>query len=50
MPLTVKPISVAEHLAFIQQQPRASFLQTPSWAGVKAEWGNLPSAGLTVMS
>ena len=41
MPLTVKPISVAEHLAFIQQQPRASFLQTPSWAGVKAEWGNL---------
>ena len=41
MPLTVKPISAAEHLAFIAQQPRASFLQIPSWAGVKAEWGNL---------
>ena len=27
-------------MAFIEQQPSASFLQTPSWAGVKAEWGS----------
>ncbi len=40
MPLTVKQISAAEHLEFVQRLPNASFLQTPSWAGVKAEWGN----------
>lgn len=40
MPLTVKEISAAEHLAFVQQLPSASFLQVPSWAGVKAEWGH----------
>ena len=40
MPLTVKEISPAEHLAFVQQLPSASFLQVPSWAGVKAEWGH----------
>ena len=41
MPLTVKQISAAEHLQFVQQLPSTSFLQTPSWAGVKAEWGHL---------
>ena len=40
MPLTVKEISAAEHLEFVAQLPSASFLQTPSWAGVKAEWGS----------
>ena len=38
MPLEVRPLSVADHLAFVQTQS-GSFLQTPSWAGVKAEWG-----------
>jgi lipid II:glycine glycyltransferase (peptidoglycan interpeptide bridge formation enzyme) len=38
MPLTVRPIPAAEHLAFIQAQPSASFLQCPSWAQVKSEW------------
>lgn len=41
MPLTVKEITPAAHLAFVQQLPSASFLQVPSWAGVKAEWGHL---------
>lgn len=40
MPLTVKEIPAAEHLEFVAQLPSASFLQTPSWAGVKAEWGS----------
>lgn len=36
--ITVRAISAAEHLAFVQTQPSVSFLQTPAWAGVKAEW------------
>ena len=40
MTLAVRPISAAEHLAYISQRPSVSFLQTPSWAGVKAEWGS----------
>ena len=39
MPLEVRPLSVADHLAFVQAQS-GSFLQSPSWAGVKAEWGH----------
>lgn len=39
MPLEVRPLSVADHLAFVEAQS-GSFLQTPSWAGVKAEWGH----------
>jgi len=35
---TVRPICPAEHLAFIADQPSASFLQTPAWAAVKSEW------------
>ena len=37
---TVRPISSAEHLAFIANRPggTASFLQTPAWAAVKSEW------------
>jgi lipid II:glycine glycyltransferase (peptidoglycan interpeptide bridge formation enzyme) len=37
-PLTVRPISTAEHRGFIEQQPSASFLQTPAWATVKSDW------------
>ncbi|MEV8374556.1 peptidoglycan bridge formation glycyltransferase FemA/FemB family protein [Kribbella sp. NPDC056861] len=38
MNLTVGPISAAEHLAFIRNQPSVSFLQTPAWGRVKTEW------------
>jgi lipid II:glycine glycyltransferase (peptidoglycan interpeptide bridge formation enzyme) len=36
--LTVRPISAEEHRAFVRDQAWASFLQTPAWATVKAEW------------
>jgi lipid II:glycine glycyltransferase (peptidoglycan interpeptide bridge formation enzyme) len=36
--LTVAAISAEEHLAFIEAQRSASFLQTPAWAAVKQEW------------
>src|SRR5450631_3605584 len=39
MPLEVRPLPVAEHLAFVTERS-GSFLQLPSWAGVKAEWGH----------
>ena len=39
-PLTVAPISPAEHLAFVRAQREVSFLQTPAWARVKTEWGS----------
>lgn len=38
MPLTVRPLSAAEHLSFVRARPSVSFLQCPSWAAVKAEW------------
>lgn len=41
MALTVRPISTQEHLAYVNTRASASFLQVPSWAGVKAEWGNI---------
>jgi lipid II:glycine glycyltransferase (peptidoglycan interpeptide bridge formation enzyme) len=37
--LAVRQISSAEHLRFLQARPAASFLQCPSWAAVKQEWG-----------
>ncbi len=37
-PLTLRPISAAEHRDFIAAQSSASFLQTPAWASVKSEW------------
>lgn len=40
MALRVRPLSREEHLAFIKSRPSASFLQCPSWAEVKAEWGS----------
>jgi lipid II:glycine glycyltransferase (peptidoglycan interpeptide bridge formation enzyme) len=36
--LTVGPISVAEHLAFVRTQRSVSFLQNPAWGRVKTEW------------
>jgi lipid II:glycine glycyltransferase (peptidoglycan interpeptide bridge formation enzyme) len=38
MPLTVRPISADQHLAYVDSRPSASFLQCPSWAQVKSEW------------
>ncbi|MCL3817106.1 lipid II:glycine glycyltransferase FemX [Aeromicrobium wangtongii] len=38
VPLSVRPISAAEHLAFVRSRPSVSFLQTPAWAQVKNEW------------
>jgi vancomycin resistance protein VanK len=35
---SVRSISADEHRAFLREQPWASFLQTPAWATVKAEW------------
>src|SRR5262249_6780558 len=40
MPLDVRPLDRETHLAFVTERS-ASFLQCPSWAGVKAEWGHL---------
>lgn len=37
-PITVRDISAAEHLAWLQTQPSASFLQTPAWGDVKQDW------------
>jgi lipid II:glycine glycyltransferase (peptidoglycan interpeptide bridge formation enzyme) len=37
-PLDVRPISAAEHLAFVRDRSSVSFLQTPAWAAVKNEW------------
>ena len=38
MTIAVRPISAESHLAFVDAEPSVSFLQTPAWAGVKAEW------------
>jgi lipid II:glycine glycyltransferase (peptidoglycan interpeptide bridge formation enzyme) len=37
-PPLVRPISAEEHLAHLRSLPSASFLQTPGWGRVKAEW------------
>lgn len=37
-PLSVRPISDAEHLDLVRSRPSVSFLQTPAWATVKNEW------------
>ncbi len=34
----MREIPPAEHLAFLETRPSASFLQTPAWGLVKAEW------------
>jgi lipid II:glycine glycyltransferase (peptidoglycan interpeptide bridge formation enzyme) len=38
--LTVRTVSRDEHLAFLASRGSASFLQCPSWADVKREWGH----------
>ncbi len=38
MTIAVRTIPADTHLAFVEAQPSVSFLQTPAWAGVKAEW------------
>ncbi|MDR1428295.1 MAG: peptidoglycan bridge formation glycyltransferase FemA/FemB family protein, partial [Bifidobacteriaceae bacterium] len=38
MPPTARPISAAEHLAWIDANGPVSFLQTPAWGSVKREW------------
>ncbi len=40
MPLDVRPLDAETHRSFVEERS-ASFLQLPSWAGVKAEWGRL---------
>lgn len=35
---SVRPISPTEHRDYLATLPSASFLQTPGWAAVKAEW------------
>lgn len=40
MPVEVREIDASTHLEFIATVPSCSFLQLPSWAGVKAEWGH----------
>ncbi|MFI8952015.1 lipid II:glycine glycyltransferase FemX [Streptomyces sp. NPDC053750] len=54
----VRPISDAEHVAFVRAQRSVSFLQTPAWGRVKTEWrgeslgwydgGRLVGAGLVL--
>jgi vancomycin resistance protein VanK len=36
--IAVTTITPTEHLAFIEEQESASFLQTPAWGRVKSEW------------
>lgn len=36
--LRVRPITAAEHGAWVAGRPSVSFLQTPEWAQVKREW------------
>lgn len=38
MTIQVRPISASQTLEHIAQRGQASFLQTPAWARVKAEW------------
>jgi lipid II:glycine glycyltransferase (peptidoglycan interpeptide bridge formation enzyme) len=39
MPLDIRPIDAPTHSAFVAERS-GSFLQAPSWAGVKGEWGS----------
>jgi vancomycin resistance protein VanK len=47
VPVSVRPLSTDEHLAYLRSLPSASFLQTPAWGQVKAEWAH-ESVGLFV--
>ena len=36
--ISVRPVTEDEHLAFLRGRSSASFLQTPAWGRVKADW------------
>ena len=36
--MLVRPLSRAEHLAYVESLPSASFLQCPAWGEVKSDW------------
>ena len=38
MSLTVRVITAEQHLAYVNTRPSVSFLQVPSWGGVKSGW------------
>lgn len=56
--ITVRSLTAAEHLSFVEQQSAVSYLQTPGWARAKPEWrseslgwfddGELVGAGLVL--
>ena len=60
MTYRLRPISRAEHLAFVAARPSVSHMQVPSWADVKPDWraeslgwfdegGQLVGAGLVLL-
>ncbi|MFF7968382.1 lipid II:glycine glycyltransferase FemX [Streptomyces sp. NPDC007903] len=60
MTLTLRPVSRAEHLAFVGSRPSVSHMQVPSWGEVKPDWraeslgwfeadGRLVGAGLVLL-
>ncbi|MGW2030487.1 lipid II:glycine glycyltransferase FemX [Streptomyces sp. NPDC001811] len=59
-PLTLRPLTRAEHLAFVAERPSVSHTQVPSWGDVKPDWraeslgwfeadGRLVGAGLVLL-
>ncbi|MFF5548771.1 lipid II:glycine glycyltransferase FemX [Streptomyces olivaceoviridis] len=60
MSLTLRPLTRAEHLAFVAERPSVSHMQVPSWGDVKPDWraeslgwfevdGRLVGAGLVLL-
>ncbi|MGQ5636434.1 MULTISPECIES: lipid II:glycine glycyltransferase FemX [unclassified Streptomyces] len=60
MSLTLRPLTRAEHLAFVAGRPSVSHMQVPSWGEVKQDWraeslgwfegdGRLVGAGLVLL-
>ncbi|MFH9084480.1 lipid II:glycine glycyltransferase FemX [Streptomyces sp. NPDC017673] len=60
MSLTLRPLTRAEHLAFVAERPSVSHMQVPSWGDVKPDWraeslgwfeadGRLVGAGLALL-
>ncbi|MET8767081.1 peptidoglycan bridge formation glycyltransferase FemA/FemB family protein [Streptomyces sp. NPDC004658] len=60
MSLTLRPLTRAEHLAFVAERPSVSPMQVPSWGDVKPDWraeslgwfeadGRLVGAGLVLL-
>ncbi len=40
MTLVVRPISVTQHLGYLEYRPGISFLQLPSWGRIKSDWAS----------